>query len=240
MRRLSTIALVALLLATLVMPVFATGSGYAPSIGYKDGPEIDQAEIDRKDPDDDDHDHEKEDAKPCLVITTVIQAQKKETDITQDERDLLLNLYDKMTKDEIGLPQGYDDWVVRELVDISWRYSDCVVPEHGKEEWLEEENTSLTVTLKTGIPIGVEVRVFVFIDGSWVEVEQVTHSDGGLLTCVFEDIGPVAICVEENADIPPAQTGDTMGRILWLWILLLVTSFGALTVLVLNRRKYMA
>ena len=239
MRRICAITLALLLLAALAVPCFAAENEFAPSIGYKDGPEIDKAEIDRKDPEDEDHEHQKEDAKPCLIITTVIQAKKKETDISQDERDLLLDIYDKMSNNENTLPQQYSGWVIRELVDVSWRYSDCVQSDHGKEEWLREEGNTLTVTLVTGIPINMEVVVLVFVNGQWVEVEQVTHNSDNSLTCVFEDIGPVAICVREKHGAPPAQTGDAMGRMLWLWVLLLVTSLGAMTALVVNRRKFM-
>lgn len=237
MKRICAIVLVLLLLAVLELPVMAAENEFAPSIGYKDGPEIDKAEIDRTDPEK--PDQPKEDAKPCLVITTVIQAQKKETDISQEERDLFLDIYDKMTNNETTLPESYGGWVIRELVDVSWRYTDCVQSNHGKEEWLKEEDNTLTVTLKTGIPVNVEVVVFVYLDGEWVQVENVTHNSDNSLTCEFEDIGPVAICVRENADIPPAQTGDPIGQMLWLWIVLMVVSLGTMTVLVMNRRKFM-
>lgn len=236
MKKCLVITLSLLLLVTLAAPVFAKGGGFAPSVGYKDGPEIDHAEIDRKDPND--HDHKKEDARPCLVITTVIQAQNKTTDISQAERDTLLDLYGKMTNNEVEMPQP-NDWVVRELVDVSWSYSGCVENEHGKEEWMKEEGNTLTVTLKTGIPASVEVSVYVFINGNWEEVELVSHSENGALTCIFEDIGPVAICVREDAEIPPPQTGDAVGRILWIWVLMLVISLGAVTALLLNRRKFL-
>ena len=227
MRKLSAIALVALLLATLVVPAFAAENEFAPSIGYKDGPELDKAEMN------------KEDVTPCLIITSVLQAKNKETDITQPERNLLIEIYNQLLSNEMVLPLEKDDFVVRELVDVSWRYSDCVQVDHRMDEWLSRPNNTVTVTLKTNIPSDLEVVVLVYVNEQWVQVAQVTRNSDNSLTCVFEEIGPVAICVREKDGEPP-KTGDSVGRILWLWILLLVTSFGALTVLVLNRRKFMA
>lgn len=226
MKKLSAIALALLLLAVLAVPAFAAENEFVPSIGYKDGPELDKAEMDEKD------------VTPCLVITSILQAKNKETDITQPERDLLLEIYEKLKTSEMVLPLEKDDFVVRELVDVSWRYTDCVEPNHRKDEWLSKPGNTVTVTLKTGIPTDMEVVILVYVDETWVEVTQVTRNPDKSITCVFEDIGPVAICVREKDGAPPAQTGDTVGRILWLWILLLIVSVGGLAVLVLNRRKF--
>lgn len=227
MRKLSAIALALLLLAALAMPAFAAENEFVPSIGYKDGPELDKAEAD------------KEDVTPCIVITSVLQAKNKETDITQPERDMLLEIYEKLKTNEMVLPLEEDDFVVRELIDISWRYSDCVEPNHGKDKWLSEAGNTVTVTLKTGIPTDMEVVVLAYVNEQWVKVDQVTRNPDKSITCVFEEIGPVAICVRDTQDAPPPQTGDSLGRMLWLWLALLIVSLGALTLLVINRRKFM-
>ena len=139
----------------------------------------------------------------------------------------------------MGLPLDDDDYVVRELIDISWRHSDCVEEDHEHKEWLSEENTSLKVTFDTKISSDMDVVVLVYVNEQWVPVTSVTRNSDDTITCVFEDICPVAICVKESSATPPAQTGDAMGRMLWLWVLLLVTSLAAMTALVVNRRKYM-
>ena len=226
MRKFSAILLALLLLVTLAVPAFAAENEFVPSISYKDGPELDKAEMN------------KEDVTACLVITSILQAKNKETDITQPERDLLLEIYEKLKSNEMTLPLEEDDFVVRELVDISWRYSECVEPNHRKDEWLSQPNNTVTVTLKTGIPKDMEVVVLVFVNEQWVKVSDVTRNPDKSITCVFEEIGPVAICVREKEAAPP-QTGDAIGRLLWIWIVLLVVSLGALTALVLNRRKFL-
>lgn len=225
MKKLSAIALALLLLATLAVPAFAAENEFVPSISYKDGPELDKAEMNE------------EDVTPCLVITSILQAKNKKTDITQPERDLLLEIYEKLKTNEMILPLEKEDFVVRELIDISWRYTDCVQTNHNKDEWLSQPNNTVTVTLKTNIPSDMDVVVMVYVNEQWVEVSNVTRNANSL-TCVFEDIGPVVICVRET-DATPPQTGDAVGRILWLWLLMLVVSLGALTVLVVNRRKFL-
>ena len=226
MRRICAIVLVLLLLATLAVPGFAAENEFAPSIGYKDGPEIDESEMNE------------EEVTPCLVITSIIQAKEKKTDISQTDRDLLLEVYEKLSQNEMQLPMEDDDYVIRELIDISWRHSDCVEEDHEHKEWLSEENTSLKVTFDTKISSDMEVAVLVYINEQWVPVTSVTHNSDDTITCVFEDICPVAICVREKHDAPPAQTGDPMGQLIWLWVLLLVTSLAAVTVLIMNRRKF--
>ena len=210
MKRICAIVLVLLLLAVLELPVMAAENEFAPSIGYKGGPEIDKAEMDE------------EEVTPCLVITSIPQAQKKETDITQNERDLLLEVYEKLGKNEMELPLKNDDYVVRELIDISWRNSDCVEQDdHNHKKWLSQDNTSLKVTFDTKIPQNMDVVVLVYIDEQWIPVTDVTRNSNDSITCVFEDICPVAICVCEIT-APPAQTGDPIGQMLWLWIVLMV------------------
>lgn len=226
MKRLFSLLAAALMMVLLAVPAFAANE-FVPSIGYKDGPEIDEAEMNQ------------EDVTACLVVTSLLQAQDKKTDISQEDRDLLLEVYEKLKANKMELPLESEDLVIRELIDVSWREEDCQEPGHPHKEWLQQENTALTVTFKTNIPSDVEVVVLVYVNSEWVRVESVTQNSDNTLTCVFEDICPVAICVPSDANEPPAVTGDDMGRMLWLWVLLLVCSVIALTTLFLSRRKFL-
>lgn len=222
----SCVLLALLLLAVLAMPAFAAENEFVPSITYKDGPEIEKAQ------------QEKEDVTPCLVVTSIIQAKNKDTDIHQEDRELLLEVYEKLKKNEMQLTTEDEDLVIRELIDLSWRKTDCVEENHNHKQWLTKEDTAITVTFKTGIPSTTDVVVMVYINEQWVPVETKVNKDK-TITCTFEEICPVAICVREKQDTPPAQTGDALGRMLWIWVLLLVTSLGALTALVMSRRKFL-
>lgn len=225
MRRIASVLATLLLLVTLAVPTFAAEDDFVPSIGYKDGPEIDRSEMNE------------EDVTPCLVVTSILQAKDQETDITQEARDLLLEVYDKLLKNEMELPME-EDYVVRELIDVSFRQTDCVEKDHKHKEWLAQDNTSIEIAFKTGIPSDVEVMIFVYINEEWVPVNSTVSSDS-TITCVFEDICPVAICVPKDTNDTPADTGDAVGNMLWLWVLLLVGSLGAVTGLIVFRRKFL-
>ena len=64
------IGILAVLLC-LAIPAMAVEGSFVPSIDYKDGPEIEDAEI------------EDEDVVPCLVITSIPEAREKTTNIHQ-------------------------------------------------------------------------------------------------------------------------------------------------------------
>ena len=57
------------------------------------------------------------------------------------------------------------------------------------------------------------------------------------MTVVFEEICPVAFCVEiEKAD-GPAQTGDMLGQELLLWVVLMALSLLGILALLVMRKK---
>ena len=245
MKKFLAIAFAMLVLITLAVPAFAAEEDFVPSISYKEAPEANKVVINRNESENDKPDQGgEEDVSEVIVFTSILQAQNQTTDITQEERDALLDLYEEMKTDEVTLPLLESGYVVRELFDISWSYTEAAANGHEMEEWLSQPGNTVTITLYTGVPAGVDVVVTVYVDGHWKEVPQVSQAaravqdSSGTVTCVFEEIGPVAICVQDGADIPPAQTGDLMGRFMWLWMLLLIASVGALIVLVRNRRKF--
>ncbi len=195
---------------------------FVPSISYKDGPDIEEAEQDD------------EDVGDCLIVTSIKEAIEKTTDITQEERDLLLEVYDKLLDGSMKLPLE-DEYVIRELVDVSYRKTTCRDKDHGHKEWLEQDNTTVTVTFDLGINRDVDVDVLTYIDGKWTPIKEVTNNGDGTITCVFDDICPVAFCLspKDQNDTPPPKTGDQVGT----WVAVMAVSLAVLAALVLLRRK---
>jgi hypothetical protein len=220
MLKLMAAILVCLLLAC---PVLAAQSTFVPSISYKDGPDVEDAKLND------------EDVETCLVITSIKQAQEQTTDIYQHERDLLLDIYQQLTKNDMQLPLD-DDYVVRELLDVSFRKEDCVEADHKKEELLSQPNVTLTVTFRMNIDTDTDLVVLVWVEDHWEKVEKVTINKDNTVTCEFETIGPVAFCVNTQDEKPP-QTGDALGARLLLWVLLMAVSLVAVIALLVNRRK---
>ncbi|MBR5020074.1 MAG: LPXTG cell wall anchor domain-containing protein [Oscillospiraceae bacterium] len=215
MRKVICMILAAVLCMGLACPVFADADNpFVPSVGYKDGPEITDAE-----PHGD-----------CLVVTTVNEAQNQSTDIYQEDRDLLLEVHEALATDEMELPiEG--DYVVRDLVDVSWKKTTCVEPGHGHKEWLKEDDTQIRVTFDLGVEAGLEIIVLVYVDGEWVPARSVKNNGDGTVTVVFDDICPVAFCVKRNDIYDPPKTGDEMGRSVYLFVGLMAASIVGLAVL---------
>lgn len=224
MKRVFSLVIALALCMSLSISAFAAENTFVPSITYKDGPDVTSAELDGKD------------ASGCLIVTTLKEAKEKSTDITQDERDTLQQVYEELKNGATKLPTD-DDYVIRELIDLSFKYEGCrVIEEHGhKDQKLKEEGVTLTVDFNLGVSQNDEVLVFVYIDGKWQPIESVKNNGDGTVTCVFEDICPVAFAIKQSANIAPPKTGDMQN--IGLWVGLFTISAAALAILVFSRKK---
>ncbi len=223
MRKLMSLFLCLLLCASLAGTALAATDDFVPSISEKDGPDIVEAEQDG------------EDVGDCLVVTSLREAEEKSTDITQEERDLLQQVYEELLDGSMELPLE-DDYVIRELVDVSWKKTTCRDQDHGHKEWLEEDDTTLTVTFDLGVAREAEVTVLVYIDGQWVPVKSVVNNGDGTVTCVFDDICPVVFCLspeDQGITEESPKTGDDIG----IWVVVMVLSLVVLVGLVILRRR---
>lgn len=136
----------------------------------------------------------------CIVVTSVVEAEEKTTDISQEARDLLLDIYDRMVNGDETLPIE-ESFSIRELVDVSFKYEACeLLEDHGnKAEIVKLPGVTLNVSFDLGVDAEetVVVMTYVEVDGEmkWVEIESVTNNGDGTVSCVFEDICPVAFAV---------------------------------------------
>lgn len=224
MKRMLCLLCVMVLSLTFVCPVFAAADTFVPSISYKDGPDIDVAKLGD------------ENVTGCLIVTSIKGAKDKTTDITQDDRDLLLDVYGKLKNGTMKLPLT-GDYVIRELVDVSFENNGCRVPGHGHKEELAKEGTTISITFDLGVYKTTDVAVLSYVDGQWIPAKSVKNNGNGTVTVVFEDICPVAFCIDADAEDVPVKTGDAFGQNLGLWIALMVVSLGGILVLMFLRRR---
>lgn len=224
MKRVLCLVFAAVLCFMLACPAFAAEGTFVPSIGYKDSLDIKDAKLDGNS------------VKDCLTVTSVIEAKDKSTDISQEERDALLEVYQQLLDGTMKSPVEDGDLVIRDLVYVGFSQSDCVGEGHTHQEDLKKEGTTVTVTFDAGIPAGSEVKVLCYANGKWVEAVKTTNNGDGTVTAELEDLGILAFVVDRDAGTPP-QTGDAMGRNLLLWILLMLVSLAAVVVLVAGRRR---
>ena len=193
MKKKFAVALVLALCIVIALPVAAAANGFVPSITYKGGPDVNEAAV---------SDvngaavEGMENVEGCVVVTSIEEAREKKTDISQEDRDLLLEVYEKLESEEMTLPiEG--DYVIRELLDVSFEYNDCRLKEdHGnKPAGLKQEGVTLTLKFDLGIEADADLVVMTYIDEVWAEIESVENNGDGTVTCVFEDICPVAFAV---------------------------------------------
>lgn len=222
MKKIVCLIIALVLCMSLGMSALAA-TDFVPSITYKDGPGFDFAWLDE------------EDVSDCLVITSIKQATEKTTDITQEERDHLLDVYAKLKDGSMKLPLD-ENYVIRELVDVNYKYEACrQKPDtHGdKLKTLNETDKTLTVKFNLGVSAGTEVVVMTESEGKWENIKKVVNNGDGTVTCEFEHLCPVVFAVKESQSGPtPPQTGDETGKYLPLWIGTLALSGVALVTLV--------
>lgn len=224
MRKVLSMAITLALFMSLTISAFAAENTFVPSITYKDGPDIISSEMDGND------------VSECLIVTTLKDAEEKSTDITQDERDTLQKVYEDLKDGATTLPTD-ENYVIRELIDLSFKHDECrEIEDHGhKDQKLKEDGITLTTDFDLGVSQNDEVIVFVYIDGEWKPIESVKNNGDGTITCIFEDICPVAFAVKQPVASMAPQTGDTQNTLLWIG--LTAASALALLALFLFRRK---
>lgn len=223
MKKLIVFVMAVVLCMSMVLPVCAAEQEFVPSITYKDGLIAIKATMDG------------EDVGDCIVVTSIKEAKEKSTDIHQDSRDELLDVYAKLSDGSMKLPlEG--EYVILELVDISFAQSACVEnTEHAHDAWLKEEGNTVTVDLGY-LSKGLDLVVLSYDDGQWSKIKNVTNNGDGTYSCEFEHFCPVAFCVEADTLEETPATGDSTNVFLWLG-LMMAAGAALVVVLMANRRR---
>lgn len=219
------------MVAVLVLCLSLAGTGMAvefvPSITYKDGPELNVAfqgepgELD-------------ENVSGCIVVTSIIEAREKTTDIRQENRDFLIEIYSALSVGNMTLPIE-DGWVVRDLVDVSNLVMDCIeVVTHDHDARLKEDSIVLSVVFDLGIAADKEVKVLSYYEGQWEDAVKVTNNGDGTITCLLNHGGPVAFCVEANEVQQPEAP---VAEFNWYWLFILIVALIAVIEMLIKRRK---
>lgn len=234
MKRMIAIFVVLMLCATMVLPVAAANNEFTPSVTNKPAPEI----VPVTDPDgnpalavlcDGDGQIISYVYEDCLIVTPVSEA-KTSTEIPDHAEQLLLDVYNKLTSGQMTLPYELVDpklnagnMVIRDLFDATF-----VCGDHP--EALAEDGVTMKLTFDLNVKPGVDVVAMTYVDGQWVPAERSVNNGDGTVTCVFEEICPIAFAVK-TAEQPPVQTGDDSGEDLMLWGTVAVVALVAIVVL---------
>lgn len=250
MKRVLCVLTVIILCLAIASPVFAAKTEFVPSISYKDHPPVVPVPPKPGDERPEDKvvvgeivDKEKDEVvddiyEEFLVVTPVADAETS-TDIPQDSKDQLIEIYEKLTDGTMEIPYDKIDpnidpnnMVVRDLFDVSTTNED-------HEKVVAQDNMSIRVTFDLGVAGGVDVYCMTYINGEWVPAISVMNNGDGTVTVTMESFGVVAFSVETSGTVtPPPQTGDQVGSTLPIWIAVMaVAAVGLVVVLVLGNRK---
>lgn len=217
--------LIAMLIAlavccAMVLPVAA--EEFVPSISYKDHPEIVDTPVIK-----DEAEEEVKDVQ--LVVTPVSDALDTPEEDRNDVHDDLIDVYEKLENGDMKLPttDGDKNFVVRDLINVS------VLDNEGNEV---NDVATVEVTFDLGLEKDKEVVIMVYENDEWHVVEGITYNANGSVTVVFDKMGPVAFCVEEEGQVVP-PTNDKMMQEVITWSVLMVASACAAVVMLISRRK---
>lgn len=185
----------------------------------------------------------------CLVITSVFEAKENATNIPEDARTILLDVYDELSADDMKLStlsdelnkqvadkfgngNNADKLVVKDLFDISVLCDEL-------EEELAPEGNVMSLTFKLPVDAQEFVAVMTYNDGEWSPIVSAVNNGNGTITCTFEHFCPVAFLVPEGemTNDPPAQTGDNMAPQIVFWGVVMVVSTALIVVLVVGQRN---
>lgn len=278
-----TISLLSAMILCLGMALTVFGTEFVPSITYKPTPGLGEATLviplhpqETRPEGGPVEEKEEVHVSGCIVITSITQAEEKTTDITQEDRDLLLDVYAKLSDgsmDLFSIPEEYfenqqtepagtaapgetaaapgteapetpthsnmglsyqdKNYVVVQLVDVSFAKMQCIDDGHGHKEILAREDVNATLEFDLGVSADAVVVVLHFHDGKWIPVTNTVNNGDGTVTCEFEHFCPVAFCIEAEGLEAPQQEDFS-----WLiWLVLLVVCAGLVALLVIYREK---
>lgn len=208
MKRIIACIVALMVCAALALPVAA--STFTPSVTYKDAPEIvpvpDGGTDSEGNPawgivwkDDIDFDYIYE---GCLIITSVAEASTS-TEIPEDAKNLLLDVYDKLNSGDMKLPYdklGLDaeDMVIRDLFDASFLCGDGNFTVNHPE--MLKNGALLEITFDIGAGASDKIYAMTYADGAWNPVVKTVNNGDGTVTCLFSQVCPVVFCVDTSDD----------------------------------------
>ena len=211
---------------------------FVPSISYKPGPDIMDVRTNIVLGNGEAYGDDKIDE--CVIVTSLEQARNKATDIHQEDRNLLIELYEKLTNGTMVLPVE-KNYVIRDLMDINFLLEKCRELEDHQEkiDCLEEDGVTITIVFKMAVTPNTNLMAVAYDDetGEWEKVPELTINSDGTITLVLEEMSPVAFLTDGNANGITPWTGDAMGNSIGIWVAVMVICAAGIVALIVLRKK---
>lgn len=225
MKKVISIIMTAVILATLALPTFAAESSFVESITVKPAPEVVVASIvDR-------NNNKKEDVTADQLIVTPYRPGK-ESDVQKE----LHTVYDEIDKN--GASAIFSDEDAASVKKDGLKLDKLVVSDlfdifYTKENTLSE-NHKLNITFQTKLDLKKKsVVVMVKNNGTWTRVpaSDVKLLENGRINISFTKICPVVFLIEDT----PSKTSDAISLV--VWSVVAAASLAAMVLIVVFRNK---
>lgn len=218
MKKLFSIVLVVILILASITTIFA--EGFLPSATYEKTPEI--VVIEEKDDEkviayveNAAEDTLNEEYLDCFLVTPVIDAKNKVSDLPDEAEQLLVETYEALTSEDVklsvlipelndvvkeamGAHTTADDLVMLELFDITPVCEELI-------SLLAEESNTITMTFKIDVPKEAFLTVMTYNDGRWQFVEDVKNNYDGTVSVKFSHFCPVLFLAGFPAEQAPTS-----------------------------------
>ena len=225
MKKVISIIMTVVIIATLALPTFAAESSFVESITVKPAPEVVVAAIvDR-------NNNKKEDVTADQLIVTPYRPGE-ESDIQKE----LHNVYDEIDKN--GASAIFSDEDAASVKKDGLKLDKLVVSDlfdifYTKENTLSEDN-KLNITFQTKLDLKKKsVVVMVKHNGTWTRVpaSDVKLLENGRINVSFSKISPVVFLIEDT----PSKTSDAVSLV--VWSVVAAASLAAMVLIVVFRNK---
>lgn len=225
MKKVISIIMTVVIIATLALPTFAAESSFVESIKVKPAPEVVVAAIvDR-------NNNKKEDVTADQLIVTPYRPGE-ESDVQKE----LHNVYDEIDKN--GASAIFSDEDAASVKKDGLKLDKLVVSDlfdifYTKENTLSEDN-KLNITFQTKLDLKKKsVVVMVKHNGTWTRVpaSDVKLLENGRINVSFSKISPVVFLIEDT----PSKTSDAVSLV--VWSVVAAASLAAMVLIVVFRNK---
>ena len=139
----------------------------------------------------------------CLFAASIAEALDFRFNMPEDMREELVDVYNalldgtmKLPYDKLDTDLDDDEIVIRELL------AAILCAEHAA--MLKEEGVVIDLVFDLGIDEDASVFAMTYIDEEWDTIVEVVNNGDGTVTCTFEDLCPIALCVAETQPEVPS------------------------------------
>ncbi len=243
MKKVVTILVVLLLCISLMAPAFAAGEDFVRSISYKDGPQtvpvttVDDntvvAVLVQQGVEEDTHVYDEH------LVVTPISAVDEATEIPEEVRETLKEVYEELSKGEMKLPfEKYGEHapkapVIRDIFDITLTHDD-------HHDHLSRDDVHIEMTFRLGVEAHVKVYAMSYRNDQWDPAKDVINNGDGTVTVHFDHLCPVVFAVEaedlHDSQLPEKEKDSN----LLLWVIILIACaicIVALSVVASKKKK---